>query len=191
AEFLRPVKPVLPWQERLNSMEPIVSAKGIGIAIQRLLETLCLRLQSEGMGLRKAVLKVWRVDGEMQQIAIGTHRPSRHVSHLFKLFEHKIPMLPPGLGFETFLLEASVVEPFVQEQAAIWTASSQSDAQIGELLDRIQSRVGPKSIARYLPAAHHWPERAVKQAVPLWEEPAMPWRTDLPRPVHLLDRPEP
>lgn len=191
AEFLRPVKPVLPWQERLNSMEPIVSAKGIGIAIQRLLETLCLRLQSEGMGLRKAVLKVWRVDGEMQQIAIGTHRPSRHVSHLFKLFEHKIPMLQPGLGFETFLLEASVVEPFVQEQAAIWTASSQSDAQIGELLDRIQSRVGPKAIARYLPAAHHWPERAVKQAVPLWEEPAMLWRTDLPRPVHLLDRPEP
>lgn len=191
AEYLHPVKPVLPWQERLNSMEPIVSAKGIGIALQRLLETLCLRLESEGMGLRKAVLKVWRVDGEMQQMAIGTHRPSRHVSHLFKLFEHKISLLKPAMGFETFVLEAPIVEPLVQEQAAIWTAHSQSDAQIGELLDRIQTRIGAHAIARYLPAAHHWPERALKQAMPLWEEPEMPWREDLPRPVHLLARPEP
>ncbi|MGV3459729.1 MAG: Y-family DNA polymerase [Flavobacterium sp.] len=189
-EWINPVRPIEPYQERLSSMEPIASAAGITIALQRLLEMLCLRLEKEGMGLRRAVFKALRVDGIVQQIEIGTGHPSRNTHHLFRLFEHKIATLEPVLGFEVFFLEAQKVEKVTDEQAAIWNAASQKDLMVAELLDRVAAKIGQDAVNRYLPAEHHWPERSVKKASPLWEKPAARWRDDLPRPVHLLSRPE-
>ena len=190
-EMIVPVKQVEPHQERLSSLEPIPTAKGIMIALQKLLDTLCIRFETEGLGLRYAVFRAYRVDGDIQQIEIGTGYPSRNPIHLFKLFENKIPMLQPDLGFETFLLEASKVEPITDEQAAIWSASSQNDKKVAELLDRVTAKAGSDSVCRYLPDEHYWPKRSIKQASPLWEKPVAQWRTDWPRPIHLLSRPEP
>jgi protein ImuB len=189
-EWITPVQPVEPYQQRLTSMEPIASAAGISIALQQLLETLCIRLEAEGLGLRNATLKCYCIDGVVQQIEIGTVHPSRNVPHLFKLFEHKIATLEPDLGFEVFALEASKVEPVTDEQAAIWHAASQNDRKVAELLDRVAAKIGADAVSRYLPAEHHWPERAIKKAVPLWEKQTTDWRMDLPRPVHLLSVPE-
>lgn len=189
-EWITPVQPVEPYQERLTSMESIASAAGISVALQRLLETLCGRLETEGLGLRNALLKCYRIDGVVEQIEIGTGHPSRNLAHLFKLFEHKIATLQPELGFEVFVLKASKVEPVTDEQAAIWYAASQNDRKVAELLDRVAAKIGSGTVSRYLPAEHYWPERAVKKAVPLWEKQVTDWRTDLPRPVHLLPFPE-
>ena len=189
-EIVIPIKPVEPYQERLCCMEPIVSNIGITIALQQLLEMLCLRFEAEEIGLRHAVFKAYRVDGNIQQIAIGTGQPSRNGAHLFRLFEHKISTLEPVLGFEVFVLEAPKVEPVTNEQAAIWMASSQNDKKVAELLDRVVAKTGTNAVSRYLPAEQYWPERSVKQAVPLWEKQSTAWRTDWPRPVHLLERPE-
>ncbi len=189
-EMIVPIKPIEPYQERLSSMEPIASAIGITIALQQLLQTLCLRFEKEGMGLRQVVFKAYRLDGDIQQIDIGTVYPSRNADHLFKLFEHKIATLQPELGFELFVLEASKVEPVINEQAALWNASRQNDKKITELLDRVTSKIGLSSITRYLPAEHYLPERSVKQATPIWEKAPTTWRTDWPRPTHLLQHPE-
>jgi protein ImuB len=189
-EMVIPIKPVEPYQERLSSHEPIVTAAGITIALERLLESLSMRLKAEGMGLRRAVFMAYRVDGNIQQIEIGTGYPSRNTAHIFRLFEHEIATLEPALGFELFVLEASKVEAITDEQAAIWDASSHNDQQVSELLDRVAAKVSPDVISRYLPAEHYWPERSVKPAISLWEKPATHWRSDLPRPIHLLPRPE-
>jgi protein ImuB len=189
-ELAVPVKPIPLYQERLSSMEPIATAVGITIALQQLLETLCLRFSAEGMGLRSAIFKAYRVDGDMQQIEIGTGHPSRNQKHLFRLFEHKIATLEPALGFELFVLEAPKVEVVTNEQAAIWNATCQNDMKVAELLDRVAARTGSDAINRYIPAEHYWPERSVKQAMPLWEKPTSRWRTDWPRPIHLLPHPE-
>lgn len=189
-EMIVPIKPVEPYQERLSCMEPIVTNTGITIALQQLLKMLCLRFEKEGLGLRQAIYKAYRVDGNIQQIEIGTGQPSRNTHHLFRLFEHKIVTLEPALGFEVFVLEAPKVDPVLQEQSAIWTASSQNDKKVAELLDRVVAKTGAGVVSRYLPAEHYWPELSVKQATPLWEKPATKWRTDWPRPVHLLEKPE-
>ncbi|HOZ75427.1 MAG TPA: DNA polymerase Y family protein [Flavobacterium sp.] len=188
-ELAVPVKPVEPYQERLCSMDPIASATGISIALEQLLTTLCLRFESEGMGLRSAVFKAYRVDGNIQQIAIGTGHPSRNAHHIFGLFKHKIATLEPALGFELFVLQAPKVEPVTQEQAAIWNTSCQNDNKITELLDRVIAKTG-STISRYLPVEHYWPERSVKEAMPLWEKQVSGWRIDRTRPIHLLPHPE-
>jgi protein ImuB len=190
-EVIQPIHPVEPYQERLPSLEPIRTATGIEIALKQLLEKLCHRLTKEEKGLRKCVFKCYRIDGIVQQIEIGTSRASRNVVHLFKLFELKIANIAPALGIEVFTVEASVVEDISAMQDALWDFTEGGNgAAIGELLDRIAGKLGADTIHRYLPDEHYWPERSVKAASSLTEQPQASWRTELPRPIHLLRTPE-
>jgi protein ImuB len=190
-EYLQPVVSPVYYQERLPCLEPICTVTGIEAALQKLLSLLCNHLLEDAKGLRSAVLKCFRVDGNVQQISIGTNKPSRHIGHLFKLFELKIATIEPRLGFELFLLEAPVVEDMPVAQDSIWNSGMQNAAALTELLDKIAGKLGPKSIQRYLPQAHYWPERAIKIASSIHEMPVMPWPDHKPRPTHLLREPEP
>lgn len=189
-EIIQPVQPLVPYQERLPCMEPIVTATGIEIALQRLLEMLCARLVKEGKGLRSGIFKGYRVDGVVVQIDIVTNRGSYHIAHLFKLFELKISTIEPALGIELFVLEAPVVEDVDAVQELIWNFSGNTDhVGLMELLDRLAGRAGLQVIHRYLPQEHHWPERSIKSVENLQEKSTASWRTDRPRPVYLLPDP--
>jgi protein ImuB len=190
-EYLQPVIPPVHYQERLPCVEPVCTAAGIEIALKKLLAVLCSRLLEDARGVRAVQLKGFRIDGNIQQIAIGTNKPSRHTGHLFKLFELKIATLEPGLGIELFLLEAPVVEDMPIAQESIWKSSRQNADALAELLDRITGKLGTGCMQRYLPQAHYWPERAMKAACSLQETPAMQWPLHKPRPTHLLKEPEP
>lgn len=190
-EMIQPIHPPTPYEERLPCLEPIVTATGIEMALQRLLETICKRLQREGKGIRTAVLKCYRVDGKIEQVEIGTIRASHHVEHLFRLFELKISSIEPALGIELFILEATKVEDHVSLQSTIWKGSSGlQDERISELLDRLSNKIGASSIHRYLPNEHYWPERSVKAANSLDEHAISTWKVDRPRPLQLLANPE-
>lgn len=191
-ETLQPVQPVVPYSERLPCLEPIVTATGIKIALQRLLETLCKRLEREQKGLRTAIFKGYRVDGKVEQVEIGTSRASCSVKHLLKLFEDKLSTIEPDLGIELFILEAPKVEDHAPAQEKLWEGSGGlDDLRISELVDRLAGRVGMSAIHRYVPDEHYWPERSFKQATTLTEQPATDWKNDRPRPVRLLCNPEP
>ena len=190
-EIIQPVHPIEPYQERLPSMEPIRTATGIEIALKRLLDLLCERLTKEGLGLRKGIFKGYRIDGEVEQIEIGTNQASNHAGHLLGLFKLKIETIRPALGIELFILEAPTVEEVLIEQEALWKISRAGDqTAIAQLLDRLAGKVGMGAIRRYLPDEHYWPERSIKTAVSLQEQPAINWRTELRRPLHLLCKPE-
>lgn len=190
-ELLQPIQPAPVYREELPCVEPIRTAKGIKIALERLLEMLCERLLKEGKGMRTGVFKGFRIDGETVEISIGTNRASCNAAHLFKLFELKIPELEPALGIELFTLEATLVEELGELQEALWGMAVNNQSALAELLDNIAGKVGAKSIRRYLPREHHWPERSVEEVRTLDEQPKVAWRTDRLRPLHLLPRPKP
>ncbi len=190
-ETLQPIRPTPVYQERLPCLEPIRTAKGIEIALKRLLETLCEQFFREGKGMRTGVLTGYRIDGEIEQISIGTSRASRNAAHLFKLFELKIPEIEPALGIELFVLEATLVEDVSETQEALWNTGGNNPKAVAELLDNIAGKVGMQAIHRYLPQEHYWPEHSVKEINSLEEQPETEWRTDRPRPLHLLPEPEP
>ena len=180
------------YQERLPCLEPIRTRGGIEVAIQRLLQQLCLHLQNDGKGLRTAVLTCYRIDGQVVQVAIGTSQATHSVSHLFQLFQLKIDQIRPALGIELFVLEAPQVNEVRPGQEVIWTGKPGLDDQsVSRLLDRVAGKVGVQAIRRYVPAAHYWPERSLKQALNITEKPLTEWRIDQPRPTELLSRPEP
>jgi protein ImuB len=190
-EFIQPVHPIEAYQERLPCLEPIVTATGIEIATQRLLEALCQRLEKEQKGLRLANLKCYRVDGKIEQIQIATNSPSRKAKHLFKLFEINIQTIEPDLGIELFVLEAPKVEDHAPAQQKLWeTMLGLDNFQLSELFDRLAGKVGSNAIRRYLPDEHYWPERSIKPASTLQEQKTTEWRLDRPRPLQLLATPE-
>ncbi len=190
-ERINPVHPIEPYQERLPCLEPIVTATGIDIALQRLLDTLCHRLEQEQKGLRTALFKGYRIDGKVQKIEIGTNRPSCNSKHLFKLFEVKIQSIEPASGIELFTLEASKVEDLSTVQEQLWGNKMDLDTvELSELLDRIAGKIGAHNIHRYVPAEHYWPERSFKQASSVNKTFQTTWKVDRPRPLQLLARPE-
>ena len=190
-EILQPVHPVEPYQERLPCLEPIVTATGIEMALRQLLEKLCSRLHQEQKGLRTALFKGYRVDGKTERVEIGVHRPSRHVRHLFKLFETRLPSIEPALGIELFVLEAPKVEDLLPAQEKMWEgAEGANDVRLYELVDRLANKVGMQTVHRYLPDERHWPERSFKPASSLQESCTTPWPTNRLRPLCLLKNPE-
>lgn len=189
-ELVDPIEPVTPYQDRLPSLEPIRTAVGIEIALKELLVNLCARLNRESMGLRKCELRCYRIDGNIQKIEIGTSKPSRNEAHLFKLFEIRINEIEPDLGIELFVLHASIVEELLATQDALWAASAADESMLAELVDRLEGKAGESTMQRFLPAEHYWPEHAFRKTSSLTEKPTTSWRTDLPRPLHILPKPE-
>jgi protein ImuB len=191
-EIIYPVVPIAPYQERLPCPEPIVTATAIEIALKKLLELLCKRLQQEQKGLRVACFKCYRVDGAIEIIDIGTNRASHNIDHLFKLFELKISTIEPAWGIELFILEALKVEDAFSVQENLYPVSGNlDDIKISELIDRLGNRIGSKNIHRFLPDEHHWPERSVKLASSIHEKLNTAWRSDKSRPIQLLLKPQP
>lgn len=191
-ETLTLLKPVEPYQQRLPCAEPLTTRRGIEIALEKLLDTMCKRLAAEEKGVRQCVFSCYCVNGNIQQIQIGTTAPSRDPLHLFRLFELKMQSLAPGLGFELFLLEVPRVQDFTTRQEAFWhTKESSSQIAVATLLDRIAQRIGAEGIKRFLPQEHYLPERSVKATESLQEEPDAAWYDKAPRPLHLLPSPEP
>ena len=192
-EYLFPLKEPVPYSERLECLEAIKTRPAIEIALNELLEKLCKRLYGEGLGLRSAMFSWFRVDGKNGNITIGTNHSSNRVLHLFKLFFNKLDTVAPGLaGIELFTLDALKTEPISDKQSELWSAKGGAhNEEVAELLDRVANQIGTAPIHRYLPGEHYWPERTPKLNSDIKKAPESQWRTDKPRPMQILDTPEP
>jgi protein ImuB len=191
-EFIEPVYPIEPYQQRLPSIEPITRIEGIEIALERLLEQLCKRLEKESKGLRDAYFRCYRTDSKTSGIQICTSRASNNIHHLFHLFQMKLSTIEPGPGIELFVVEATKVEDYTPSQGEFWKdKTGLNNTGLSELLDRISGKIGASAIHRYLPDEHYLPERSFKKATSLTEQPTTRWKLDRPRPLQLLPMAEP
>lgn len=192
AEYLFPLKEPVPYSERLDCLEPVKTRPAIEIALNDLLERLCKRLYGEGLGLRSAMFAWYRIDGNNGNIIIGTNHASNRVQHIFKLFFIKLDNVAPGMGIELFTLDALKTEPLSDKQNELWSVKGGADSEeVAELLDRVANRIGTAHINCYLPGEHYWPERAAQANSDIKKAPENDWRTDKPRPMQILDQPEP
>ncbi len=102
-----------------------------------------------------------------------------------------MPPCSPILGFELFILEAQHVQDYEAALEELWQiGNAEAEKDIAELLDRIAGRIGANAIHRFLPTEHYWPERSVKRATSLQEQPKTEWQINKQRPVLLLPHPE-
>ena len=120
---IRPAAPPPDLTAVQDLLEPIITRAAIDAVLDQLLDALCGGLRQAGLGARHVTLSAWRVDGAVQEVAIGTGLPTRAPAHLRRLFAERLERLEPDLGFERMVLEARATEPVA--------AGVQSDLEIG------------------------------------------------------------
>ncbi len=187
---ISPLEALPNWQVRQAFSEPVVHLETIKIACDKLLTELAVALARAELGLSRLGLYAFRVDGSVQQLTIGTNKPSRDRKHLMRLLVEKIPLLEAEFGFDLLILKAYETERLAPAQLA--SSQDTQEQTASEVLDRLSTRLGTGTV-RHLKHRHsHLPERMqsfmpVGTGAPDWG--SLP--ENLPeRPLRLLCRPE-
>ncbi|RYJ01868.1 MAG: DNA polymerase Y family protein, partial [Acetobacteraceae bacterium] len=110
-EAMHPIQPLPELAVTQDLAEPVVTRAGIEAMLDRLLEALGDKLREAGRGARQVTLLAWRMDGEVQEVAVRAGQPTRTAAHLRYLFRDRLEGLEPGLGFERMALEARATDP--------------------------------------------------------------------------------
>ena len=188
--LFEPIVPVVPpasIQVRLTFMEPLLTADAFSTVIARLAALVCDDLERAGLGARRLDLLFERVDGSVQAIRIGTARPGRDARHLGRMLTERLERVDPGLGVEAMRLIAAATDPLAFEQVSLVEPAA---PDIAPLVDRLANRLGESRLYRIAPVASDVPERSVR-LIPAMAPVIGGWPADLPRPVRLLDPPQP
>jgi protein ImuB len=188
-EPILPVTPVTSIQARLGFVEPLLTPEAFSTVIAALVTQVCTGLEQAGQGARRLDLRFERVDGAVQAIRIGTARPVRDPRHLGRMLDERLERIDPGLGVEAMHLIVAVSDPlgFMQTASALVTNPS---PDLAPLVDRLTNRLGDTGVYRVAPVESDVPERSVYRIQALVRITGI-WPSDLPRPVRLLDPPQP
>ncbi|MDP6591290.1 MAG: DNA polymerase Y family protein [Alphaproteobacteria bacterium] len=206
-EPLSPRRPVAPHRVRQDFAEPIASREAIAVTARRLLGELAGVLEAAGQGARRLELTLYRGDGKVERIAVGTSAPVRAPSHLMRLLAEPLGALDAGFGFDSVALAASICEALAPAQLALdrQTATTQSnllaqdgtdndnDSEVARLIDRLGGRLGLANVRRLALFQSHIPERAALSGVAAAPPPSAQishWPAGRQRPLRLLPRPE-
>lgn len=189
-ELASPISPIRPPPEfdaAREFLEPLITREAIDLVVDGLLRVLCRKLEAAGRGARRVVLRAYRVDGAVQEIAVGLGLAGRDPAHLARLFAEKLEKLEPGFGFDRIALGAEVTEPMTGIQGACLGGSGALQAEeLARLFDRLAQRV---QVWRLAPAESHWPEREALRVAATSSVIVPPDWPRAPRPLRLLRRP--
>ena len=201
-----PISPRLPVpaflaERRFN--EPVSHIEDIRLTAISLAETLNRALETASEGARLLELQLFRIDGAVHRLAVGTSRPVRDPRLVGRLFATKLDSLDDerevGFGFD--LVRLSAVETQRDDPAQIrLDGRDGAEMAVHHLIDRLGARLGLDRVMRILPGESHIPERAAFAApAAAVREAAADWRAvpggaanlPLDRPLRLFVRPEP
>jgi len=187
SEPFDPIVPEEPPRIRIGFLEPIATPEAIAEATAEAINRLVPLLEQAGLGVRRLILSCERVDGDIQQIEIGTVRPSRSVPHLTRLLCAKIETIEPGFGIEAVRLVAARTEPLAPQPIGVALAGEAETDDFASLVDCLATRLGTRRVFRMSAVESDLPERSVRRVGPLSQPTKWPkW----PRPVRLLSPPE-
>lgn len=186
-----PIVPIVPpaaIQARLTFVEPLSTAEAFATVIARLVTQVCGDLERAGLGARRLDLLFERVDGSVQSLRVGTAKPVRDARHLGRMLDERLERIDPGLGVEAMhLIVTADALGFVQTASSL---VAQASADLAPLVDRLANRLGEFQVYRTAPVESDVPERSVRFVPPLAQVTGG-WPADLPRPIRLLDPPQP
>ncbi len=191
-----------PYRAERRLWEPVSSEDQVLRLTQFLAARLAERLEGEGLGGRRFLLELCRVDGAVRRLEVATSRPLRDPPRIAALFNERLAGLNEGLeadfGFDHLRLTALETEP-CRPQAMDLLETPGGDADLASLADRLAARLGQGAVRRLTPAPDSQvPERAARAAPfaavakPAWgQERAPRYGAVMLRPLRLFSPPQP
>jgi len=197
-EPISPISEKPRYHVRTFFAEPIGDYRSIAGGLDCLIDRICCRLDRGGHGCRCLEFTLYRIDGTLQQLRVGTSRPIRNPKHLARLFASRLDTLDSGFGIEAMTLVAPVTELLAVTQSSFSARSSQfstceelsscegleiltlspslpfADAGLGRLIDSLGNRLGFDAVVRLAPRESFLPERVTSE-VPVFGNSAPCW----------------
>ena len=195
-EPVSPARAPLHFAVRLTLPDPIGLRSDIEAALDRLLPTLCDKLQARGRGVRRLAFQAFRADGGVSVIEVGLARATHTPDRIRPLLHLKLDQIDPGFGIDCLRLEALATEALVPGQlrsALAPAAPGRSDSHaLDDLVGRLSARLGDGAVTRLHPAESHVPSKGAQVLMAAWSQPHDgPWPSPrAPRPL-VMFRPEP
>ncbi len=167
-----------PYRIDLRLADPICQEDQVLGLVEQAATTLALRLETEALGGRLFRLELHRLDGAVKRLEVSASRPSRDPARIAALFTERVAALNDELeadfGFDHLRLSAVRVEPMTA-QAASLLDEGPDPGDFAALVDRLDARLGPGSVVRFIPAPQTRLPEAAAVAVAFAEAPANAW----------------
>lgn len=147
---------------RLPFSDPLVTAAGIETALDWLCRDLARTLERAGVGGRRFRLTLYRADGSLGEVTIGTSAACRDDVHIRRLLSEKIANFDAGFGIDLMTLDAIETARLDVRQQRLdeRTGGEHARVAVDRLVDRLSSRLGTGRVLRLAPRARHIPEAA-------------------------------
>ncbi|MES0825671.1 DUF6504 family protein [Ruegeria sp. SCP11] len=183
---------------RMTLPNPIGLIEDVMAAVDRILPTLCAKLEEKDRGVRTLRLEAHRADQAAEIIEVGLARPTYDKHRIRPLLEMKIDKIDAGYGIDMLRLEAIQTEP-IHARTRTGHAEArravrdrlEGNTAVDDLIGKLGARVGLEAITRRHPAASHIPEKTAQTLAAAWSEPARDWPAPpRPRPLQMW-QPEP
>ncbi|MEM0899332.1 MAG: DNA polymerase Y family protein [Pseudomonadota bacterium] len=206
-EVLSPRLPVCALSAERRLAEPVMHADDIRQLLYKLASRLKLDMEERGVGGRVFEAALFRVDGIVKRLSVGTSQPLRDPARIDGLFAERITALgddiDAGYGFDVVRLSVSEDAPLAQPQGD-FSVPDDNHQDVTALMDRIAARLGdctngaPHPVKRMHRLNSHMPERAETHVPYDLKGEAKTRNPDAglgaetpPRPLRFLPRPEP
>ena len=178
---------------RLGFVEPLLTADAFTAVIVRLADDVARQLERASLGARRLELGFERVDGVRALLRAATARPVRDPALLARLLTAKLETVDPGLGVEAMFLRVRRADGLDPQQEANALAAGDGSAldTVAPLVDSLANRLGLDRVWREAAVESDVPERSVARIEPLARPDDTAWPEQLPRPVRLIDPPQP
>ncbi|NNU81179.1 DNA polymerase Y family protein [Halovulum dunhuangense] len=201
-EAISPLRPAPDLAAERRFFDPISHQDDIARATALLAEALAPLLEARGLGARRLELRLFRVDGAVERLAVSAARPLRDPGRIAGLFRDRVAGLrqeiEAGFGFDLVKLAVLESERFGGVQGDM-IAGGRAEDGFQALVDRLGARLGPERVRGFAGAETHIPERAfgtlplgrLRPGTPATGPAAGQPVPPLTRPLWLLARPEP
>jgi protein ImuB len=147
-------------EQRFN--DPIALERDVLGTIERLAARLAPVLEQRGEGARLLQVALFRTDGKVFRIEVGTGEPLRDPARVARLFAERLGAIndeiDPGFGFDVVRLCALVTERSDPQQTGL--AAPDHAAELAHLIDRLGARFGLRRVTRLIEQDTHIPEYA-------------------------------
>src|SRR6185312_553773 len=163
-EAVSPRLPIAPLSVERHLAEPVTQVEDIERLVKNLSQALKPDFERRGEGARALGLMLFRVDGAVSRIAVGTSRPLRDPAVIQKLFHERLAAIgqdDAGYGFDLVRLSALSVAPFAVQQTDLAGQANDEGASIELFADRVRARLGEAAVLKPMRVESHLPERAV------------------------------
>jgi protein ImuB len=196
-----PIMPRLPIPAAMAEQRfpnPIAREADVLGTVEHLGRQLATVLERRGEGGRLFQVALFRADGTVHRLEIGTGAPLRDPARIRRLFEERLAVLgdacDPGFGYDMVRLSALATERADPAQTGL--AGNDHAEELAHLIDRLGARFGLRRVTRLVPQDTHIPEYAVVSVpahAPRQKPTVPPIQQDslsAVRPMRLLDHPE-